>query len=53
MSDAETPGLRRQSWAVIEEHYKRGVFRAVGVSNYEVRHLKVRVAVFLFILLPF
>ena len=40
VSDAENPSLRRQSWAVIEDHYKRGVFRAIGVSNYEVRHLK-------------
>ena len=41
VSDAENPVLRRQSWSVIEDHYRRGVFKAIGVSNYEVRHLKV------------
>ena len=43
VSDAENPALRRQSWSVIEEHYRRGVFKAIGVSNYEVRHLKVSI----------
>ena len=29
-----------ESWKVMEEYHKRGVLKAIGVSNYEVRHLE-------------
>ena len=32
--------LRLQSWKVLEEFYERGVFKSIGVSNYNVRHLQ-------------
>ena len=31
---------RLESWKVMEEYHKRGVLKAIGVSNYEVRHLE-------------
>uniref|UniRef100_A0A7R9YZL3 NADP-dependent oxidoreductase domain-containing protein n=1 Tax=Chlamydomonas euryale TaxID=1486919 RepID=A0A7R9YZL3_9CHLO len=31
--------LRLQTWRVLEDFYRRGKFRAIGVSNYEVEHL--------------
>jgi aryl-alcohol dehydrogenase-like predicted oxidoreductase len=34
--------LRRESWRVLESFHRRGVFRAIGISNYEEpRHLEV------------
>lgn len=32
--------LRLETWRVLEEFHKRGLFRAIGVSNYEQRHLQ-------------
>ncbi|PSC74818.1 glyoxal reductase-like [Micractinium conductrix] len=40
--DAAAPGnadARRQTWRVLERYHREGAFRAIGVSNYEVRHL--------------
>ena len=34
------PGLRRQTWGVLEEALEEGLVRAIGVSNYMVRHLE-------------
>ena len=31
--------LRLESWRVLEECYRRGVLRSIGVSNYTTRHL--------------
>jgi len=31
--------LRTETWQVLEEFYRQGKFRAIGVSNYEERHL--------------
>ena len=31
--------LRSESWRVLEEYYKRGVLRSIGVSNYTEAHL--------------
>lgn len=31
---------RRQTWRVLESFHKRGLFRAIGVSNFEVRHIE-------------
>ena len=31
--------LRTESWRVLEEYYKRGVLRSIGVSNYTEAHL--------------
>lgn len=34
--------LRQESWRVLESFHRRGVFRAIGISNYEEpRHLEV------------
>lgn len=32
--------MRRQTWAVLEQYHKQGVFKAIGVSNYEMCHLE-------------
>ena len=32
--------LRLESWKVLEEFYDAGVFKSIGVSNYNVQHLK-------------
>eukprot|EP00201_Polytomella_parva_P008860 CAMPEP_0175056338 /NCGR_PEP_ID=MMETSP0052_2-20121109/10612_1 /TAXON_ID=51329 ORGANISM="Polytomella parva, Strain SAG 63-3" /NCGR_SAMPLE_ID=MMETSP0052_2 /ASSEMBLY_ACC=CAM_ASM_000194 /LENGTH=360 /DNA_ID=CAMNT_0016321347 /DNA_START=133 /DNA_END=1215 /DNA_ORIENTATION=- len=32
--------LRQETWEVLEEYYHKGVFRAIGVSNYEPCHLE-------------
>ena len=34
------PGLRKESWRALVELQRRGVCRAIGVSNYTVRHLR-------------
>ncbi|KAL4427746.1 hypothetical protein ABPG75_001835 [Micractinium tetrahymenae] len=31
---------RQQTWRVLESFHRRGLFRAIGVSNFEVRHLE-------------
>lgn len=38
--DERIKSLRLESWKVMEDFYKRGVLKAIGVSNYEVRHLE-------------
>jgi diketogulonate reductase-like aldo/keto reductase len=37
---ANTPQLRLDSWRALEQLQKEGVCRAIGVSNYTVRHLE-------------
>lgn len=37
---AEIVELRRQSWLVMEEFHRNGVLRAIGVSNFEPRHIE-------------
>ena len=32
--------LRRQSWLVMEEEYRKGTLRAIGVCNFEPRHIE-------------
>jgi diketogulonate reductase-like aldo/keto reductase len=39
-ADEQIKKLRLESWTVLEDYHKRGVLRAIGVSNYEVRHLE-------------
>ena len=34
------PGLRRESWGVLEEALEEGLVRAIGVSNYMEHHLR-------------
>ena len=36
---AETIELRRQSWVVMEEEHRKGTLRAIGVCNFEARHI--------------
>ncbi len=36
----EVVELRRQSWLVLEEEHKKGTLRAIGVSNFEPRHIE-------------
>lgn len=38
-SDPANRELRSQSWAALEEIYKAGKVRAIGVSNYTLTHL--------------
>uniref|UniRef100_A0A7S0RDB2 NADP-dependent oxidoreductase domain-containing protein n=1 Tax=Chlamydomonas leiostraca TaxID=1034604 RepID=A0A7S0RDB2_9CHLO len=41
-TDASSPrnaALRLETWRVLEEGYRRGAFKAIGVSNYEAHHL--------------
>ena len=35
----ETVNLRQQSWLVMEEEHRKGTLRAIGVSNFEPRHI--------------
>jgi diketogulonate reductase-like aldo/keto reductase len=42
---APSPALRLDSWRALEKLHRDGVCRAVGVSNYSVRHLKEILAV--------
>ncbi|PWA00940.1 hypothetical protein BB558_002965 [Smittium angustum] len=39
VDDPELPSLRKASWLGLEEMHKRGKVRAIGVSNYQIRHL--------------
>jgi len=32
--------LRIQSWQVLEEFYDKGIFKSIGVSNYNIDHLQ-------------
>ena len=36
---AEIVELRRQSWMVMEEEHGKGTLRAIGVCNFEARHI--------------
>ena len=38
--DAQNREFRQQSWKVLEEFHARGVLKSIGVSNYEIGHLK-------------
>ncbi|KAA0723185.1 Prostaglandin F synthase [Triplophysa tibetana] len=40
VGDKRNPENRAQSWDVLEEFYSEGKFRAIGVSNYTVEHIK-------------
>ncbi|XP_051993579.1 glyoxal reductase [Xyrauchen texanus] len=40
VGDTQNPGNRAQSWAVLEEFYSEGKFRAIGVSNYTIDHMR-------------
>ncbi|XP_065104838.1 glyoxal reductase [Paramisgurnus dabryanus] len=40
VGDEHNPANRAQSWAVLEEFYSEGKFRAIGVSNYTVEHMR-------------
>ncbi len=40
LSNCHLQKLRLESWKVLEDYYNRGIFKAIGVSNYEVRHLE-------------
>jgi|TARA_B110000196_G_C20582338_1_gene402491 diketogulonate reductase-like aldo/keto reductase len=37
---AEVVELRRQSWVVMEEEYRKGTLRSIGVCNFEARHIE-------------
>ena len=39
-SAEEVVELRRQSWLVMEEEHRKGTLRAIGVSNFEPRHIE-------------
>lgn len=39
VSDERNPGSRAQSWATMEDLYAEGKFRAIGVSNYNEKHM--------------
>jgi len=34
------PGYFQESWSVVEQCYEEGLTRAIGVSNFEIRHLE-------------
>ncbi|KAI3662611.1 hypothetical protein MP638_000721 [Amoeboaphelidium occidentale] len=38
--DPRNKQYRHESWAVMEQHYKSGSFRSIGVSNFTVEHLR-------------
>ncbi len=40
VDDPSNIALRLESWKVIEEFYDLGLFKSIGVSNFNVRHLK-------------
>ncbi|XP_058251617.1 glyoxal reductase [Hemibagrus wyckioides] len=39
VKDKRNPDNRAQSWATLEEFHAEGKFRAIGVSNYTVKHM--------------
>ncbi|WKY00436.1 hypothetical protein Q1695_014910 [Nippostrongylus brasiliensis] len=43
-ADARSAELRKQTYTVLEEFHGLGVIRAIGVSNYEIRHLEMLLA---------
>lgn len=38
--DAQNREFRHLSWKVLEEYHERGVLKSIGVSNFEISHLK-------------
>ncbi|GCB85235.1 hypothetical protein scyTo_0025990 [Scyliorhinus torazame] len=42
--DPRNPGCRQQSWEAMENLYRDGKFRAIGVSNYTEGHLRALLA---------
>lgn len=40
LDSPENARKRRETWTVMEEFYSKGHFKALGVSNYELSHLK-------------
>ena len=38
-NDPKVPDLRLQTWRVLEDFHRSGRLRAIGVSNFEVKHL--------------
>ncbi|XP_036404922.1 glyoxal reductase [Megalops cyprinoides] len=40
MGDERNPGNRAESWAAMEDFHTSGKFRAIGVSNYTLGHLR-------------
>ncbi|OMJ09525.1 Prostaglandin F synthase [Smittium culicis] len=40
VSDPENSVKRQESWKALEELYSKGIVRSIGVSNYQIKHLK-------------
>jgi len=40
VDDPNNATLRRESWKALEECYREGLVKAIGVSNYSIRHLE-------------
>jgi len=40
VADPMNRTLRGESWKVLEKFYKQGIFRAIGISNYTLSHMK-------------
>ncbi|OMJ27880.1 Prostaglandin F synthase [Smittium culicis] len=40
VSDPKNSVKRQESWKALEELYSKGIVRSIGVSNYQIKHLK-------------
>lgn len=40
VEDPQNSQLRKESWQVLEDFYKKGILKSIGVSNYNIEHLK-------------
>ena len=40
LSSPENAAKRIETWRVLEDYYSRGVARAIGVSNFDIKHLE-------------